>query len=61
MEEVKILENKPFAQNRDFRRFGSNFDFHGTGPILGGLAPIFFLVLNNYLYFRVVHCFTLKP
>ena len=42
MEEVKILENKPSAQNRDFRRFGENFDFHGTGPILGGLAPIFF-------------------
>ena len=42
VEEVKILENKPFAQNRDFRRFGGNLDFHGTGPILGGFAPIFF-------------------
>ena len=42
MDEVKILENKPFAQIRDFRRFGGNFDFRGMGPILGGLAPIFF-------------------
>ena len=25
MEEVKILENKPFAQNLDFRYFGGNF------------------------------------
>ena len=40
VEEVKILENKPFAQNRDFRRFGGNFDFHVTGPILGRLSPI---------------------
>ena len=61
MEEVKILENEPFAQNRDFRRFGGNFEIHVTGPILGRLAPIFFLLLNNCLYFRVVHCFTLKP
>ena len=27
---------------RDFRPFGGNFDFCGTGPILGGLTPIFF-------------------
>lgn len=35
MEEVKILENKPFVQNRDFRHFGGNFDLRHTGPVLG--------------------------
>ena len=46
MEEVKILENKPFAQNHDFRRFGENFHFHGVGPILGGIGRDFFLTLE---------------
>ena len=55
VEEFKILDSKPFAQNRDFRRFGGNFCFRGMGPIFGGLAPIFVLLLNNCLYFRVVH------
>ena len=29
VEDVKILENKPFAQNREFRRFGGNFHIRG--------------------------------
>ena len=60
VEEVKILENKPFAQNRNFRRFGGNFDFRGTGLILGGLTPIFSAA--QYLpIFQAGICFTLKP
>ena len=45
MKEVKILENKSLAQNRDFRRFGENFHFLGTGSILGGSAPNLFQTL----------------
>ena len=33
MAEVKIPENEPFRQNRDFRRFGENFAL----DLLGGL------------------------
>ena len=58
--EVKIPENGPFRQNRDFRHFGGNFDFDRVGSILGLLTQIFFMLVNNYLYFRLVPCLDLK-
>ena len=59
--EVKIPENEPFRQNRDFRRFGENFDFDRVGSIFGLVTQIFFILVNYYLYFRVVPCLDLKP
>ena len=34
MAEDKTPTNEPFRQNRDFRRFGRNFDFDCIGSIL---------------------------
>ena len=44
--EVKIPENEPFRQNHDFRHFGGNFDFYGTGPISGAIDPILIFNFN---------------
>ena len=50
--EVKIPENEPFRQNHDFRHFGGNFDFYGTGPILKLMSDPdcrnFQLILTSY-------------
>ena len=58
--EVKIPENEQFWQNRDFRRFRGNFDFDRVGSILGLLTPIFFILVNNCQFFRVVPCLDLR-
>ena len=59
VEEVQIHENKPFPQNRNFQRFGGNFDLCDTGLVLEGLTP-FFVMPNNCLSFRMVPC-SLNP
>ena len=56
VDEVKFCD----FRNRDFRRFGKNFDFCGTGPILGDwphffCCPIIAYILGSY------HALPLNP
>ena len=61
VEGVKILENKPFAQNCDFQSFGGNVDICGMGPISGVYTPIFFLLPYDCLFFGWYHVLHSNP
>ena len=58
VDKVKILEHNPFAQNRNFRRFGRHFDFRAIDPILR-YCPNCFLLPNDYFcssFFNSLNC-----